>query len=54
MITFLKGIINFFREGRKGEERDTSMFERNINQLPVTRPQLGTWPATQACGQTGN
>ena len=23
--------------------------ERNINHLPLTHPQLGTWPATQAC-----
>ena len=22
--------------------------------LPLTRPQLGTWPATQACALTGN
>ena len=29
--------------------------ERNINvRLPLTRPLLGTWPATQACVLTGN
>ena len=29
--------------------------ERNINVwLPVTQPQLGTWPATQACALTEN
>ena len=29
--------------------------ERNINVwLPLTCPLLGTWPATQACGLTGN
>ena len=29
--------------------------ERNINVwLPLTRPLLGTWPATQACALTGN
>ena len=30
------------------------MSERNIDQLPLTRPQLGTWPATQACALTGD
>ena len=28
----------------KGKE--TAMFKRNIEQLPLTCPQLGTWPAT--------
>ena len=26
--------------------------ERNIDQLPLTCPQLGTWLATQACALT--
>ena len=30
------------------------MCERNINQLPLPHPQLGTWPAAQACALTGN
>ena len=30
------------------------MCERNISWLPLTCPQLGTWPATQACALTGN
>ena len=30
------------------------MCERYIDQLPLTRPQLGTQPATQACALTGN
>ena len=30
------------------------MCERNIDWLPLTCPQLGTWPATQACPLTGN
>ena len=30
------------------------MPERYINWLPLTRPQPGTWPATQACALTGN
>ena len=29
--------------------------ERNINvQLPLMRPLLGAWPATQTCALTGN
>ena len=28
--------------------------ERNIDQLPFTHPQLGTWPTIQACVLTGN
>ena len=36
-------------EGGREEER-----ERNINQLPLSSPQTGTWPATQACALTGN
>ena len=38
--------------GREGE-RET-MCERYIDRLPLARPQLGTWPATQACVLTGN
>ena len=30
------------------------MYERNINWLPLTSPQLGAWPATQARVLTGN
>ena len=30
------------------------MCERYINWLPLVRPQLGTWPTTQACALTGN
>ena len=30
------------------------MCERYINQLPLTRPQLRTWPTTQACVLTEN
>ena len=29
------------------------MCERYIDWLPLTRPQLGAWPATQACALTG-
>ena len=30
------------------------MYERYIIWLPLTRPQQGTWPTTQACALTGN
>ena len=30
------------------------MSERNTDRLPLTRPALGTWPATQACALTRN
>ena len=30
------------------------MRETNITWLPITFPQSGTWPATQACALTGN
>ena len=30
------------------------MCERYINQLLLTRPYLGAWPATWACALTGN
>ena len=42
--------------GEKGRERekDTSMCERYLDELPLTRPLLGTWPATQARALTGN
>ena len=34
--------------------KETSVCERSIDQLPLARPQLGTWTATQACALTGN
>ena len=38
------------REDRREKER-----ERNISVwLPLVRPLLGTWPATQACALTEN
>ena len=42
---------NFAKRGegkKKGRERNINVW------LPLTRPQLGTWPATQACALTGN
>ena len=38
----------------KEKEGNINVWERNIDQLPLTHPQLWTWPATQACALTGN
>ena len=49
------GIYLFLERGEGREkERETLMYERYINQLPLTLPQLGTRPTTQACALTGN
>ena len=40
-----KDFIYLFLEIEEGREEE---WERNIDQLPLTHPQLGTWPATQA------
>ena len=55
---FKKDFIHLFFE-RKGEGerkrgRETLMCERYIDWLSLARPQLGTWPTTQACALTGN
>ena len=34
--------------------RETLMCERDIDQLPLASPQLGTQPATQACALTAS
>ena len=37
------------------KNKDKKERERNINVwLPLAHPQLGAWPATQACALTGN
>ena len=47
---FFKFYLFIFRGEERGKER-----ERNISVwLPLERPLLGTWPATQACALTGN
>ena len=44
--------IYLFLERGEGREKER---ERNISVwLPLTRPPMGTWPATQACALTGN
>ena len=49
---FLKRFYYLFLE--RGERREKER-EKNINVwLPLLRPQLGTWPITQACALTGN
>ena len=57
-LSFFKILcIYFLRHGEGGRKRGrkTAMGERNINWLPLTRPQWGgAWPATQACALTGN
>ena len=49
LFVFLKKIIYLFLERGEGQEKE----ERNIDWLPLVRPLLGTWPATQACALTG-
>ena len=45
-----------FRERGEGRERgrETSMCERYISWVPLSHPQLGAWPTSQACALTGN
>ena len=52
LFFFFKDFIYLLLERGEGREKDG---ERNINVwLPLTSPQLGTWPTTQACALTGN
>ena len=49
---FFKILFIFFLERGKGREKGR---DRNISGwLLLMLPQLGTWPATQACAPTGN
>ena len=44
-LFFKKVFVYLFSEG--GERREEER-ERNIGQSPITRPELGTWPAARA------
>ena len=55
-LSHMSGLISFLERGEgrgKGKEKH-SMCERNMDQLPLTHPELGAWPATQAHALTGN
>ena len=43
-----------FIEREKEGEREKHLWERNMDWLPLAFPQLGTWPAMQACDLTRN
>ena len=44
----------FQHSGEKGRKGERSVCKRNINRLPLPRPQLGTLPTTLACAPTWN
>ena len=49
LLPLLRLYLFFRARGREGERGiETLMCEGNINQLPLTHPQVETWPATQA------
>ena len=50
---FPKDLIYLLLEGGKSGT-ETPMCKRYTNWLPLARPQLETWPATQVCALTGN
>ena len=47
-ILFIHSFIYLLEGKEKERKRNTNVW------LPFTCPQLGTWPATQACARTGN
>ena len=49
-LFFKKKILFIFGEREREEEEKG----RNIDQLPLASPQLGTWPTTQTYALTGN
>ena len=52
VIYIFKDFIYLFSEREEVSEKER---ETTINVwLPLVHPQLGTWPATQACTLTGN
>ena len=50
---FFKIVFIYF-EGGGGKERERNIDGQDINQLPLTRPQPRTWPATQARALAGD
>ena len=50
-ILCFKFYLFFQREEKRG--REVLMCQRNIYWLPLTCPQVGTWPTAQACALTG-
>ena len=51
---YILKILFYYLFLERGEGREKER-ERNTNMwLPLKCPQLGTWPATQACALTGN
>ena len=56
-VFFFKIVFSYFQREDKGGRkrgRKTSMCERNLDQLALACPLLGTWLATQACALTVN
>ena len=53
-LSLFKYLFIFREKERKGEREGEKhqMCKRYIDQVPLARPQLGTWPATQACALT--
>ena len=51
LLFFKRLFIYLFIDRREGREKER---KRNNVWLPLMHPQLGTWPATQACALTGN
>ena len=43
-FVLLRFYLFIFKEGKEGRKRNINVW------LPLERPLLGTWPATQACG----
>ena len=54
---FLKVLFIFRERGKEGErkgEKHQCARETSTGRLPLTHPQLGTWPKTQAWALTRN
>ena len=55
LCIFKKRFYLFLERGEGREKgRETSIWERDMDWLPLTRPLLGTWPISQTCALTGN